>query len=172
MELEYLKLMSITTKNGDNGETSLLGGKKVQKNDPLIEAIGTIDELNAAIGITLNYVQNNEIKKNLEQIQNELFILGKDICKENTQLQVEKIEKEIEKLEQELPKQTKFILPQGNLSTTHLHLTRTICRRAERKITNCKVNTEIKKYINRLSDLLFLYARKENNTEKTVNYKL
>lgn len=173
-------LMSIITKKGDNGKTTLLGGAKVPKTDIRIEAYGTIDELNATIGVALSYIKNTEAKEILRQVQNNLFKIGAEIAAAGTAIKTPKIkakdtltiEKETCKTEKKLPKQKTFILPAGNKAATHLHLARTICRRAERIILHCKPkNPEIIKYLNRLGDLLFIYARLENKKDEPVRYK-
>jgi len=165
--------MSIATKTGDKGETSLLGGERVNKTDIRITAYGTIDELNAALGVALSYVSNIALTK----IQNHLFTIGAELAGITSKKltidiprisskHLEFLEKELTELEAELPVQKEFILPQGTQSATHLQLARTICRRAERKIVECaqkhEMNPEVIRYLNRLGDLLFLYARKEN----------
>jgi len=175
--------MSIVTKKGDNGETTLLGGGKVSKTDLRIEAYGTVDELNASIGVALSYTKNSNAKKILHQAQNDLFKIGAEIAALGTKFtKIPKItakhaitiEKEVYQIEKQLPTQKSFILPTGNQSATHLHLSRTICRRAERRVMNChqkyKVRGELIRYLNRLGDLLFIYARLENNKDEPVKY--
>lgn len=173
--------MSIVTKGGDKGETSLLGGQRVPKTDPRIEAYGTVDELNAAIGVALTYVKNSAAKDILHQVLNDLFRIGAELAAIGTKFtnfpkisdtHIKVIEEEVYRIENELPKQTTFILPTGTESSAHLHLARAICRRAERRVLALeKINPEIVKYLNRLSDLLFIYARLENNgKDEAVNY--
>jgi len=172
--------MSIVTKGGDKGETSLLGGQRVSKTDSRIEAYGTVDELNAAIGVALTYVKDKTAKKILHQVLNDLFRIGAELAAIGTQFtkfpKIESqhtlaIEKEVYRVENILPKQKTFILPAGNESAAHLHLARAICRRAERRVLSLgKVNPEIIKYLNRLSDLLFIYARLENKKDEPVSY--
>lgn len=145
------------------------------KTDPRIEAYGTVDELNAAIGLALNYVKNKQTKKTLIQAMNDLFRVGAELAAAGTSFRkipkitarhTENIEKKIYAIEKKLPKQKSFILPLGTLGAAHLHLAKAICRRAERKIVYLKsyqeFNPEIIKYLNRLSDLLFICARLEN----------
>ena len=172
--------MSIVTKGGDKGETSLLGGQRVPKTDPRIEAYGSVDELNAAIGVALTYVKDKTAKKILHQVLNDLFRIGAELAAVGTQFtkfpkissqHTLNIEKEVYRVENKLPKQKSFILPSGNESAAHLHLARAICRRAERRVLALgKVNPEIVKYLNRLSDLLFIYARLENKKDEPVSY--
>ncbi len=172
--------MSIVTKGGDKGETSLLGGQRVPKTDSRIEAYGTVDELNATIGIAQAYSENEEIKKVLHQVMNDLFRIGAELSALGTKFtqfpkiteeHILAIEKEVYRVESILPKQTSFILPAGNKSSVHLHFARAVCRRAERKtIALSSANPDIVKYLNRLSDLLFIYARLENKKDEPVNY--
>ncbi|VVB81348.1 Cobalamin adenosyltransferase [uncultured archaeon] len=165
--------MSIVTKGGDKGETSLLGGQRVPKTDCRIEAYGTVDELNASIGVARSYVKDSSAKKTLHQVQNDLFKIGAELAgakKKITAKDTKKIENEVYKIEKKLPLQKSFILPAGNQSSTHLHLARTICRRAERRVLPCKPNPEIIRYLNRLGDLLFIYARLENRKDEAVRY--
>lgn len=173
--------MSIVTKGGDKGETSLLGGQRVPKTDPRIEAYGSVDELNAMIGVALTYAKNDNVKDILHQVLNDLFRIGAELAAVGTKFtnfpkisetQTNVIEEEVYRVESELPKQTSFILPTGNESAAHLHLARAICRRTERRVLALpQVNPEIIKYLNRLSDLLFIYARLENNgKDEPVSY--
>ncbi len=165
--------MSIVTKTGDNGKTIIPAEGKVLKTDLRIEAYGTVDELNASIGCALTYIKNSDAKKTLHQVQNDLFKIGAEIAgakKKITTKDTNRIEKEVYKTEEKLPKQKGFILPAGNQSSTHLHLSRTICRRAERRVINCKPNPEIIRYLNRLGDLLFIYARLENKKDEPAKY--
>ncbi len=173
--------MSIVTKGGDKGETSLLGGQRVPKNDLRIEAYGDVDELNAAIGIALTYAKDKTMKKTLHQVLNDLFRIGAELAAlgtrftkfpKITEAHTNAIEKEVYRVEAKLPKQRSFILPAGNESATHLHLARAICRRAERRVVALRnVNPELIKYLNRLSDVLFIYARLENKgKDEAVKY--
>lgn len=178
--------MSIATKTGDTGETSLLGGSRVKKTDPRIEAYGTIDELNAAIGVCLNKIHNKEINTILFRTQNDLFRIGAELSAlgTNTKINIPKItdkqmkyiDEALMDVETTLPQQKEFILPRGTESSALLHLARTICRRAERKVVQCQEKYEVSnlliQYLNRLGDLLFLYARKENQgNEQPVTYE-
>jgi len=178
--------MSIATKTGDKGETSLLGGERLKKSDVRLETYGTLDELNASIGVVLAYVSNSSIKEVLSKVQNDLFTIGAGVAAltskklemelpKVTSKHLDYIEESLNSTEESLPKQTEFILPKGTKSSAHLHLARTICRRAERRMADCNekypVNSEAMKYLNRLGDLLFLYARKENtDKEEPVKY--
>ncbi len=175
--------VSIVTKTGDNGETSLLGGKRTAKTDLRIKADGTVDELNASIGMALVCIKNENAMKTLEEVQNELFRIGAELSAAGTDFtkfpriteeHTNRIEKEICKIEENLPRQKGFILPRGTESSARLHIARTICRRAERASIACKeflTSREVTKYLNRLGDLLFIYARLENNgRDEEVKY--
>lgn len=171
--------MKIYTKKGDKGESSLLGGTKVQKNNIRLEAYGTVDELNAFIGHLHDQQINKNQKSILLAIQNQLFNLGSilsfdggksriklpEITKEN----ILHLEQEIDKMQQELPPLTDFILPCGNAISSLCHIARAVCRRAERRVVaiakSDQINANCLEYLNRLSDYLFVLARlilKEN----------
>lgn len=171
--------MKIYTKKGDKGETSLFGGEKVWKDNPRINAYGTVDELNSVIGIAVLECKSMELKDNLRSIQSELFTVGSDLATpleksekksfisrvdENFSLRLEKL---IDKYEEELPELKNFILPGGSKGAAFLHLARTICRRAERQVVtlmkDVEINPQIEIYLNRLSDFLFVAARLENH---------
>ncbi len=166
--------MKIYTKTGDNGKTSLLGKANVYKSDLNVEAYGTIDELNVIIGICIGKINNAVIKKDLIQIQNNLFLIGSYLADVNNQfiktsdiknlkLQTKILEGRIDKMELRLTKLTNFILPGGSEESTFIHLARVVTRRAERYIVKVhkkqKVDAEILMYINRLSDYFFELSR-------------
>lgn len=168
--------MKIYTKNGDRGKTSLIGGRKVSKHDLQVEAYGSIDELNSFIGLLKDYSKNDEINQVLFKVQLKLFTIGSILAQENTSTNraiLEKlnisakdtnfIELQIDKLEKKLPKLSKFIIPGGHKLVSYCHVSRSICRRAERKITklsdSVKLDSNILPYINRLSDFLFVLSR-------------
>lgn len=168
--------MKIYTKNGDRGKTSLIGGKKVSKHDLQVEAYGSIDELNSFMGLLKDYSKNDEINQVLFKVQLKLFTIGSILAQENTSTNsviLEKlnisakdtnfIELQIDKLEKKLPKLSKFIIPGGHKLVSYCHVSRSICRRAERKITklsdSVKLDSNILPYINRLSDFLFVLSR-------------
>jgi len=162
----------IYTKTGDKGETSLIGGTRVPKYHDRIEAYGTVDELNSYIGLIRDQLVNNHYKEVLLEIQDRLFtaesLLAADKDTKNLpQLKEEDIlflEKEIDEMNTQLPELHSFILPGGDVIVSHCHIARCICRRTERIIirlaTNYQVEEIIIKYINRLSDYLFVLARK------------
>jgi len=170
--------MKIYTKGGDAGETGLFGGERVSKNSPRIEAYGTVDELNSFIGLALVEAKDKEVKELLKKIQNTLFVLGSDLSAPDNEknkshniprvskFNYEEIEKEIDKFDSLLNELKNFILPGGSKSAALLHICRTICRRAERKIVALsnivKLNPDIVILLNRLSDLFFVLARYEN----------
>lgn len=168
----------VYTKTGDTGRTSFIGGERVEKDDIRIESYGTLDELNSIIGVTLFYVGTPAVKTCLEKIQNDLFTLGAELASISprakelilpkvTPENVTEIEKQIDEFSVHLTIPRAFILPGGTQSSAFLHYTRTICRRAERVIVKLSklymVNPEITKYLNRLSSLLYVLARFENN---------
>jgi cob(I)alamin adenosyltransferase len=172
--------MKIYTKTGDKGETSLLTGERVPKNSQIIEAYGTIDELNSFIGLAIAEAENKAIKQLLKKIQNQLFLVGADLAspdkKGNKKLEELRIPKEfyleaeeaIDHFESGLEELKNFILPGGTKLSGLLHLCRTIARRAERKVAALKGDMNVEEniiiFLNRLSDLFFVLARYENKT--------
>ncbi|MGB5362848.1 MAG: cob(I)yrinic acid a,c-diamide adenosyltransferase [Aureibaculum sp.] len=179
--------MKIYTKTGDKGKTSLFGGTRVPKYDLRIEAYGTVDELNSYIGLLRDQKIDNHTSKSLLKIQNELFTIGsmlatppaKETLKSGKErLDIPKIsfeqilflEQEIDLMEKELTPMTHFILPGGHQTVSFCHIARCICRRAERLVVQLHeaepLNEYILSYLNRLSDYLFVLARK-----LSVDYK-
>ena len=170
--------MKIYTKSGDKGETSLFGSGRVSKDDIRIECNGLIDELNSILGLALNEIKNNEIVAVINKVQNQLFDLAADLATPRKQgkkkLNIKRInkeyyeylEKEIDFFDSQLPELKNFILPGGSKGASCLHLARTFCRRAERKVVALKnsvdIGSDIIIYLNRLSDLFFVLARYEN----------
>ncbi len=169
-------MVKIYTKTGDSGETSLFGGKRVKKSDPRIEVIGSVDEINATLGVCASETGSEEIKQIVQQIQNKLFEIGAELANPEKagdstasfnlkDSDVVEIEKYIDRFENVLPKLNQFILPGGSRAAAYFHLSRSVTRRTERKLTHLEdVNPEIKKYLNRLSDLFFVLARVENQS--------
>jgi cob(I)alamin adenosyltransferase len=155
-----VKLTRIYTKGGDKGTTSLGTGTRVPKHDQRVAAFGTVDEANAAIGIARLHTTGEEDAM-LARIQNDLFDLGADLCAPDSQ--VERLEQEIDRMNEALAPLNSFVLPGGSDASAHLHLARTIARRAERDMTRLAetepVNPAAIRYINRLSDHLFVLAR-------------
>jgi cob(I)alamin adenosyltransferase len=172
-------LTKIYTRGGDKGETSLGGGQRVPKDDLRVEAYGDADELNACLGLALAQgVVAESLAKELAEIQNTLFNLGSDLCfREEDKLKyaglpkveerhVKALEDSIDLMNEELGPLTNFILPGGSLAASQLHLARTVCRRAERRLATLSHREEVSpwpgRYLNRLSDWLFVAARFEN----------
>lgn len=174
------------TRTGDDGTTSLFGGKRVSKSDPQIEALGSIDELNCFVGLII-YKIHNHVKRGWRPLtRKQLTIIQQDLYKIMSHISGAKIEigflkekvkifeKEIDIIQKKLPKLHKFILPQGTELSCWFHICRTICRRAERNVVACfkhettkPWSNEVIIYLNRLSDLFFILARKYNK-EKFV----
>lgn len=171
--------MKIYTRKGDEGKTSILGPDKLYKDDVRIKAYGTIDELNSLIGLIILEV-NDEIKSHLTKIQSNLFDVGSDLASVNPlnsiiQNDVSYLEKTIDTFDDELPELKSFILPGGSKASSWLHLGRSVTRRAERDITtlsrNAEINKQIIPWINRLSDLFFVWARYSNMKEGQEDVK-
>ena len=175
--------MKIYTKTGDDGNTGLQGDFRIAKSHPRILAYGTVDEANATIGVALSNVLDDDVREVLNTIQNELFLLGSDLSNQNLNYlknrisldMVEKLEKIIDKFELELPPITNFILPGGNVAAAQIHQVRTIVRRAETLVVQLsdkdEINSNCIKYLNRLSDLMFVMGRlinKRNGIEDII----
>lgn len=178
-----VQLTKIYTRGGDSGDTSLGSGDRVPKHDLRVAAYGTVDEANGVIGLARLHTQDNpDADAMLRRIQNDLFDLGADLCtpegdaraasKSEGALrivakQVERLEQEIDAINKHLAPLTSFILPGGTPAAAHLHVARTIVRRAERLMTELAtketVNAHALKYANRLSDHLFVLARQLND---------
>ena len=167
--------VKIYTKTGDSGETGLYGGQRVPKDNLRVETYGTIDELNAVLGLAGTQIADMEVCGILLRLQNELFEVGADIATplERTNNvprvrkdQIERLESEIDRFEEELKPLTNFILQGGTAGASYLHLARAVCRRAERHLVALEreesLNPEILQYVNRLSDHLFVLARLTN----------
>lgn len=176
--------MKIYTKTGDSGETGLYGGQRVAKDDLRVATYGTLDELNALLGIALLQGADQEINGVILRLQGELFEAGADIAtplergetvpRLRTELTA-RLEREIDRYEEELAPLGNFILPGGTAVAAHLHLARAVCRRAERHIVTLarqeQLNPEILFYLNRLSDHLFVLARLANQRAGVVDVK-
>ena len=175
-----VKITKVYTRTGDSGKTGLVGGKRLPKDHPRIEAFGSVDELNSVIGIALSYLAQKEVSKRrekmesiLEAIQQKLFDTGSELAtlpgdEYEGQINIkaedsEWLEEIIDAMNEELQPLKSFILPGGTSLNAFLHQARTVCRRAERDIIKLNqidlVNPEIIKYINRLSDYLFVAGR-------------
>lgn len=175
-------MVKIYTKTGDKGQTSLFGGKRVSKSSVRVEAYGTVDELNSFIGIVCSILVKKEkqITKELINIQRDLLSIGSYLASPSNKKQRERIgvlENRIKEFEnlidsktKKIPKLTNFILPGGGILSSNFHYSRTLCRRAERRIVALSKKEEVDllvlKYFNRLSDLLFTLARYVNMREK------
>lgn len=170
--------MPIYTRTGDKGETSLFGGKRVSKSDALVDAYGSVDELNSWIGMVAAALPKSEKKEFLHKIQADLFTIGgalagwKDADLSILPARVTEMEVEIDVMEKELPELNTFILPGGSVAGAHVHVTRSVCRRAERLLVALfqkqTVNPDIIQYLNRLSDLFFQLARFINKNAGAV----
>lgn len=171
-----VRLTRIYTRGGDGGETSLGDGRRVKKHDLRVEAYGTVDEANAVLGLA-RLAAEGEVDAALARIQNDLFDLGADLCTPEegkraagalriVPAQVERLEREIDAWNAELKPLDSFILPGGTPCAAYLHLARTVVRRAERLVAALAeaepVNPEALKYLNRLSDHLFVLSRHVN----------
>ncbi len=172
--------MPIYTKTGDEGDTALFGGGRVPKNDPRVEAYGAVDELNSFVGLALTALADGDIAIGLRLIQNDLFALGANLAtpagdgsRPRPQTpdvpmdRVEAMEGWIDQATDELPELREFILPGGTEGAARLHVCRSVCRRAERAVVALGANEPLDRaivpYLNRLSDLLFVWARLENH---------
>ncbi len=173
--------MSIYTKTGDNGKTSLRNGERVGKESCLISALGDLDELNCLLGLSIKFIKNKEVNKYLTTLQNLIFNIGAEIAigKRATrgnfhhlgEENISNLEKNIDRIEKQLSPLKAFILPGGSKGASLLHLARAVCRRGERNIVELynleKIkNKAILPFMNRLSDFLFVLARMENKRTK------
>lgn len=174
--------MSVYTRTGDNGTTSLLHGKRLGKDQKIFEVLGTLDEFNSVLGLVLSSVSfSSDARKFLVKIQGDLFNIGAKIADDKSKkadyiwlnAKTSTIEELIDELESTLPKLTNFILPGGSVAAAHTHVARSLCRRLERTIVSYD-NSELEYvlvFINRLSDLLFVLARhlnQINNVEDVI----
>ncbi len=171
---EPVRLTKIYTRGGDAGETSLGDGSRVSKLDGRIEAFGTVDELNAAIGVVLAGDVPEDLRPVLARVQNELFDVGADLsvpAEVDGRLRVEqsmvdRLEQDCDRFNADLPELRSFVLPGGTEAAARLHVARTVCRRAERDALRAAAGQELGPlvvvYLNRLSDLLFILARVAN----------
>jgi cob(I)alamin adenosyltransferase len=173
----------IYTKTGDDGTTGLAGGKRLKKSDARVDAYGSVDELNAALGFARSLIGDEEIAQIVGRLQRELFVLGSDLAAPPapntpapvstmpriTAAMVERLEREIDRFADEVGPLTSFILPGGSKDAAAMHIARCVCRRAERTIATLASRDDIGEfilpYINRLSDHLFELAR-------LINYRL
>lgn len=171
-----MKTPKVYTRTGDKGVTSLVGGVRISKSSERIEAYGTVDELNAQLGLLATYLDDEDVMM-IERVQNNLFNIGAYLAtdQDKTPLyesarfhlsEVKYLEDEIDKTMLILPAQTSFILPGGCVCAAQAHVCRTVCRRAERRIVSLSetinITPEILQYFNRISDYLYVLARKLN----------
>lgn len=172
------RLTKIYTRGGDKGLTSLGGGQRIPKESARIDSYGTVDELNSVIGVAIASGLTDRLAEELPVIQNELFHLGSDLCfieEDKLKYNIPQIEaRHVEKLEALIDEFSavvgpleNFILPGGSLGSAHLHVARTVCRRAERHVVALSrdesIGEYVVRYLNRLSDLLFVMSRYENH---------
>lgn len=172
----------IYTRTGDKGRTSLVGGFRVRKTHARLEAYGTIDELNSHIGLVISYLPDGEDRELLKYVQHKLFSIGSYLATDTTKTEldvssevsmegIQRMEKALDEIDASLPPQTAFILPGGSRGAAECHVARTVCRRAERRILAiedegiCEIDEKVKKFVNRLSDYLFILSRKLNHLE-------
>ena len=161
------RLSKIYTRTGDDGSTGLGDGTRVSKDSARVAAYGTVDEANSAIGLVLAAELPDDVRAVLVSVQHQLFDLGGELCIPGhaavTDADIERLEKHLDRFNADLPALKDFILPGGGLAAAHCHLARTICRRAEREVVTLShhdaVRAEAIRYLNRLSDLLFVLAR-------------
>ena len=187
---KYVNITKVYTKRGDKGETDLLGGSSARKDSLKVEAYGCIDETSSFIGLARYYTKNKIIKERLKEIQNKLLVLGgflasddrgKEMMKDQIKEEdIKLLEEYIDEYNQKLPPLTHFILPGDDEVAAYFHVARTVVRRAERRIVSLAaqedLNPLIQKYVNRLSDLMFVLARYseevENKKWKSTNLNI
>jgi cob(I)alamin adenosyltransferase len=173
----------VYTRTGDAGTTALFGGGRVPKDHPRVEAYGGVDELNSTIGVAVSFMSDERLIGELTSIQNELFNIGAELASESgneksaefarmftdADEKIGALESLMDALDAQLPPLTTFILPSGSRAGALLHLCRTVCRRAERAVVTLgqkePVNPDVGRYLNRLSDLLFVTARYVNQAD-------
>ena len=162
------RLSKIYTRTGDDGTTGLGDGSRTPKDSARVEAYGTVDEANSAIGVVLACdAVPSDVRECLTEVQHDLFELGGELCIPGhsavSQAFIDRLEKDLDKLNADLPRLKEFILPGGSLAAAACHVARTTVRRAERRVSSLKreetVRDEVIQYLNRLSDLLFVVAR-------------
>jgi len=171
--------LKIYTKTGDDGTTGLFSGKRIPKSSSYLSAYGTVDELNAVLGLAASVCSSDEIRNLLQQIQGDLHGIGADLATpkdsknkvaRTEEASVQHLEEAIDRFEKELSPLKQFILPGGSELAARLHFARTVARRAEREVFSHsereEINQIVVKYLNRLSDLLFVMARVANRRGK------
>ena len=170
--------MKVYTKTGDKGKTGLIGGTRVDKNDIRLEAYGTVDELNSYVGLLRSYISEQRITDVIIDIQNQLFKIGSYLAVDISvsemrsefkleEVRIKMLEEEMDKMESSLPPLTGFVLPGGHQATGVCHIARAVCRRAERRVIDIRevydVDDWVVRYLNRLSDFLFVLSRHLSN---------
>ncbi len=175
--------MGIYTKTGDKGTTALFDGNRVSKDDIRVESYGTVDELGTFMGLAKNYVEDKEIYDLIQDIQNKLFTVATNLATEDAskvkhhivEQDIFDLEKIIDKYMGLLNNPTGFIVPGSNIKSSYLHVARTVCRRAERRIISLSgvaiVDPLVIKYVNRLSDALYSMARYLEDVQVKVKYE-
>ena len=181
--LEYylMRITKVVTRNGDKGQTNLAQGDLVSKNEPIINAIGDVDELNSVLGVCNSFCSNDAILKDIKTIQNDLFNIGGEISLNDSDKKLLKdesllfLDNKIDEMNNLLEPLKEFILPGGDSFSSNLHLARSVARRAERSVVELYAgsleNNNIVKYLNRLSDYLFVLSRfynKNNNIDENM----
>ncbi len=176
-----MKIDKIYTRTGDDGKTSLGEGTRLPKDHARVAAMGGVDEANAALGVALFHVDDAGVRELLRHVQNDLFDVGADLAQPErvseqtkplriSEAQVSSLEREIDAYNADLAPLDSFVLPGGSAASAHLHLARTVVRRAEREIVRLAseeaLNPNLVRYVNRLSDLLFVLARYLNGKGK------
>lgn len=170
------RLSKIVTKTGDDGSTGLSSNIRVSKASEIMDAIGTIDELNSAVGMARVICNNNNLDEKFKQLQHDLFNIGGDLCLTGSTLinsqHISELEESLEKYNSQLSPLSNFILPTGSEITARIHMARSICRRAERTLVKAKEMNEFNPllliFINRLSDWLFVVARITDETDEVL----
>lgn len=170
------------TRTGDTGETALFGGGRVPKDHPRVEAYGAVDELNSTLGVAVTFLPQRRLLTLLQGVQNELFNIGSELASESgkkaeagrlfvdPEAKIGRLERLIDEYDAKVEPLRTFVLPSGSRAGALLHLCRTVCRRAERAVVTLSreeaVNPELMRYLNRLSDLLFVLARYANKAAR------
>ena len=172
-----MKITKVYTRRGDQGQTSLVGGQRVSKASTRLEAYGTVDELSSHLGLLAAMLPDGHEKDLVERIQNNLFNVCTNLATDQDQTElypsaylpegaIKELEDEVDSIMHELPERQGFILPGGTQEAAQAHVCRTVCRRAERRIValaeEATVSPEVQQYVNRLSDYLFILAKKLN----------
>ena len=175
-----MKITKVYTRTGDQGETSLVGGVRIKKSDIRLEAYGTVDELSAQLGMLVSQMKPGNERDLLIRVQNNLFNVCTHLATDQSQTplypsahladgEIELLEQRIDNIMHELPERQGFVLPGGHPTACQAHICRTVCRRAERRIAalaeQATIAPEMQKYVNRLSDYLFVLAKKINFNE-------